>query len=184
MPACFSPAHLVTLDQAAHLAGDLVSEEFQLDLTNFKQWPVDVRHYPDLAPSEVVPDVLAQVLCYRRETVLKSRNPDFYRVCLYDPNILQAAQRESVPLLTLLTYIVTHEFIHVSRFIRFFQLFSLDSPQRAQEEILVHVQTRKLLAGRNLPDLPKVLDLFERMRIPLDNPEPKIPDVFPDNVLT
>jgi hypothetical protein len=176
----FEPRHLIILDQAAHLAADLVAEEFNLDLNNFRQWPVDVRHYPDLAAAEIVPGVLAQVLCYRREAILQSQKPDFYRVCLYDPDILSAADREKLPLLSLLAYILTHEFIHIARFIRFLELFSLAPDQRAKEEALVHSQTNLLLSGRNLPNLNQVMDLFQQKHLPLDKLDPLRPDKFPD----
>ncbi|MDR1396022.1 MAG: hypothetical protein LBK52_07630 [Deltaproteobacteria bacterium] len=179
--AFFDAEDLKILDQAVHLAGDLVSEEFQLDLANFRQWPVDVRHFPQLFESEIVSDVLAQVLCYRRQTPLQSRRPDFYRVCLYDPSILSAALRESVPLLTLLAYVLTHEFIHVARFIRFLELFSLDRSQRETEERLVHQNTRRLLGGRSLPELDRVMELFVQSRLPLDRLDPLSPEKFPEN---
>jgi hypothetical protein len=164
----FDSEHLLILDQAAHLAGDLVSEAFQLDLTNYRQWPVDTRHYPELSPDEIVPGVLAQALCYRRRRQLPSQKPDFYRVCLYDPVILEASEREKIPLPTLLTYVLTHEYIHVARFIRFMELVCLAPEQRAKEEKLVHAQTRELLAGRDLLGLTELLDLFSLNRLALD----------------
>jgi predicted Zn-dependent protease with MMP-like domain len=165
----FGPAHLPILDQAAHLAGDLVSEAFQLDLANFRQWPVDVRHQALLAPTELALGVLAQVICYRRKAVFQGQKPDFYRVCLYDPAILSASAREGVPLPTLLTYVLTHEFVHVARFVRFLELASLAPELRAGEEGLVHAQTRELLAGRNLQEMPRLLALFDQGRLALDN---------------
>ncbi|MDR2141859.1 MAG: hypothetical protein LBR11_08750 [Deltaproteobacteria bacterium] len=168
----FEPEHLPILDQAVHLAGDLVSEAFQLDLTNYRQWPVDTRHYPDLAPDEIAPGVLAQVLCYRRQALFPSQQPDFYRVCLYDPAILEAANRESLPLPTLLAYVLTHEYIHVARFIRFLELVSLEPELRSREESLVHAQTRELLAGRDLPGLGGLLELFNQNRLALDPLDP------------
>jgi hypothetical protein len=170
-PQVFGPEHLPQLDQAVHLAQDLVSEAFNLDLANFKQWPVDTRRWVDLAPSELMTGVLAQVLCYRKPGVLSSQKPDFYRVCLYDPFILAASFREDLPLLTLLTYVLTHEYIHVARFIRFLELVSLAPHLKVKEEILVHAQTKELLAGRNLIGLPKLLELFAENRLSLDSLE-------------
>jgi hypothetical protein len=164
----FGPEHLPILDQAAHLAGDLVSESFQLDLANHRQWPVDTRHYLDLAPDELATGVLAQVLCYCRRDQLPSQKPDFYRVCLYDPSILAVSVRENIPLATLLTYVLTHEYIHVARFIRFLALVTLAPEERDQEELLVHSRTRELLKGRDLVGLNKLLDLFNENLLALD----------------
>jgi hypothetical protein len=121
---------------------------------------VDTRHYPELAPDEIVPVVLAQVLCYRRRRQPPSQKTDCYRVHLYDPVILKASEREKIPLPTSLTYVLTHEYIHVARFIRFMELVRLAPEQRAKEEKLVNAQTRELLAGRDLLGLTKLLDHF------------------------
>jgi hypothetical protein len=78
-----SPEQLAILDFSAQLASDLVSDYFQLDFSNFKQWPVDIRHYPTLETSEIRSDVLAQLLRYRRRDVDgKLMGRDFWRICL------------------------------------------------------------------------------------------------------
>jgi hypothetical protein len=165
----FAPEHLPILDQAAHLAGDLVSEAFQVDFTNFRLWPVDTRPLAELAPHELAKGVLAQVLCYRREGVIRSEKPDFYRICLYDPAILAASQNENIPLNTLLTYVLAHEYIHVARFVKFLALVTLPPEGRVKEELLVHAKTRELLRGRPLPELNRLMELFQKNVIALDN---------------
>ncbi|MDR0354292.1 MAG: hypothetical protein LBJ64_00915 [Deltaproteobacteria bacterium] len=168
-PACFSPTHLHELDLAANLAADLVSEAYDLDFGNFRQWPVDIRHYPQLSDEEKRYDVLAQLFRYsRHDAVPKGGQPDFWRVCLYDPVILAAMEREALDLHSLLCYILTHELIHVSRFIRFMELFGLDKAARAREEEIVHAETVLLLSKLNKTALTPVLSLFQTGRLALD----------------
>ncbi|MDR1676863.1 MAG: hypothetical protein LBS44_00545, partial [Deltaproteobacteria bacterium] len=84
----FSSQELKELDLAVHLAGELVSEAFSLDFGDYRQWPVDVRHFPQLTDEEKRSDVLAQLFRYSRHNTLpKGGRPDFWRVCLYDPVI-------------------------------------------------------------------------------------------------
>ena len=167
---CFGPDHLIDLDRAAHVAGELVSEAYGLDLGDHRQWPVDVRHWPQLTQAERAPrEVLAQLFRYGREDpVLKAGRADFWRVCLYDPAILAAKNREGLELSPLLCYVLTHELIHVARFIRFMELFNLDHDRREAEEALVCAQTDKLLSRLSLPGLAKVRELYRHHGLPLD----------------
>jgi hypothetical protein len=165
----FSSEDLRDLDLASHLAADLVSEAYGLDFGDFRQWPVDIRHYPQLSEAEKRRDVLAQLLRYRRQDAVPTAGrPDFWRVCLYDPVILSTARRELLTLRPLLCYVLTHEFIHISRFIRFMELFGLDLDVRAKEEDIVHRQTAELLGRLALDDLAPVLSLFRDRHCPLD----------------
>jgi hypothetical protein len=167
---CFDPAHLADLDRAAHVAGEMVSEAYGLDLGDFRQWPVDLRHWPQLTDEERTGgDALAQLFRYARQgPVLKAGRADFWRICLYDPAILAAVGRESLGLHPLLCYVLTHEFVHVARFIRFMELFGLDRGRREAEEALVHAETERLLAGLSIPGLDKVRHLYRHRSIPLD----------------
>jgi hypothetical protein len=166
----FGPQELVELDRAIHLGAELVSEAFGLDFSDFRQWPVDVRHFPQLAPEEKRTDVMAQLFRYSRQDSLpRGGKPDIWRVCLYDPVILAARQREGLALKALLCYVITHEFIHVSRFVRFMELFSLDHQARAREESIVHDLTAGLLAKQPIEGLFPVLDLFLAGRLTLDD---------------
>ncbi|MDR2367711.1 MAG: hypothetical protein LBF58_06325 [Deltaproteobacteria bacterium] len=158
---CFGPRELRELDASVHLAADLVSEAFGLDFGDFRQWPVDVRHYPQLSPEEKRDDALAQLFRYaRHDTLPRGGGPDYWRVCLYDPVILATMRREGFFLKPLLCYVITHEFIHVSRFIRFMELFSQDHRERPKEETIVHGLTARLLAKQPIGGLGPVLDYF------------------------
>ena len=166
----FSRAELLMLDQAWHLAGSLVADDFRLNFDDFRSWPVDVKPFAELAPEEKAPGVFAQLLRYLRPgPVVVGGRPDYYRICLYDPTILAAVRQEpGLGRAPLLTYVLTHEFIHVARFTRFLEIFELDDQARATEEEIVHRDTFRLLRPVSLPGLPLVLDLYKTHRLPVD----------------
>jgi hypothetical protein len=176
----FEAGELIELDLAVHLAADLVSEAFDLDFGDYRQWPVDVRHYPQLSEEEKRGDVLAQLFRYCRQNVLprEGRN-DFWRVCLYDPVILSTKERERFSLKPLLCYVITHEFIHISRFVRFMELFAQDQNARSREETIVHDLTGQLLAKQPIEDLNPVLSYFKAGRHILDDGPPSLPNDSP-----
>jgi hypothetical protein len=169
--SCFQPKELAILDQAAQLASELVSEAYGLDFGDYLQWPIDIRHWPQLTPQERSHGpALAQLFRYRRPTpIASSSRPDYWRICLYDPAILAAAEREKLSLNPFLCYILTHEFIHVARFIRFFEIFGLDDSRRAAEEAKVGLETEKLLAGLTISGLDKILELYRQGSLALDD---------------
>jgi hypothetical protein len=182
--AHFDRGHLIELDSAAHLAGELISQAYDLDFYDFHQWKVDVRHYPQLTEAEKRTDVLAQLFRYSREDpTLAGGRSDRWRVCLYDPVILAVVEREAVGLHPLLCYVLTHEFLHVARFTRFIELFSLDQDQRNREETAVHQETDNLLSKVSIPGMPAILRLYRSKVLTLDDDvrpgrsseEPEIP---------
>ena len=165
---CFGPGHLLDLDKAAHVAGELVSEAYGLDLGDFRQWPVDLRHWPQLTAAERSGQgAFAQLFRYARAGA--PGRGDFWRICLYDPAIMSAAGREGLGLHPLLCYILTHELVHVARFIRFIELFSLDKARREAEEALVHAETERLLAPLPIQGLARVRELYLSRSLPLDD---------------
>ena len=171
MVKTFSGEHVLVLDQAWILARSLVADEFRLDFHDFRSWPVDIKLYQELTPAEMAGGVFAQLFRYQRLSgpVVLGARPDYYRICLYDPAILKAIDSEpGLDLSALLTYILTHEFIHVARFAKFMELFSADSEARAAEEEIVHQETFRLLKKRRLPGLQRVFNLYHDHRLPVD----------------
>jgi len=166
----FSDDDIIILDRAWLLAQSLAADEFRLDFDDFRSWPVDIKRYSELAPEEMADGVFAQLFRYLRPgPVVRGARPDYYRVCLYDPTILAAVDAEpGLGLEPLLTYILTHEFIHVARFAKFMELFSAGDRVRAAEEEIVHQETFRLLRKITLPGLDQVLALYKNHRLPVD----------------
>ncbi len=169
-PKVFSQGQILTLDQAWLLARTLVAEDFRLDFDNFRSWPVDIKRYSELTPAELADGVFAQLFRYQRPgPVVVGGLPVYYRICLYDPTVLAALEREpGLELEPLLTYVLTHEFIHVARFTKFIELFYLDDLKRRAEEEIVHQETFRLLNKISLPGLDLVLGLYRDQRLPVD----------------
>jgi len=166
----FSRDQIMTLDQAWNAAGSLVADEYKMDFEDFRSWPVDIKSFAELSPEELATGVFAQLFRYMRPGPgLKGARPDYYRICLYDPAILQAVEEEpGLELAPLLTYVLTHELIHVARFARFMELFGADAERRQAEEEIVHSETFRLLSKVNIGGLKQVLNLYESHRLPVD----------------
>ncbi|MDR3038926.1 MAG: hypothetical protein LBV21_06535 [Candidatus Adiutrix sp.] len=169
-PSGFSPAQILALDRSWLLARDLVTDDFRLDLADFRSWPVDIKRFAELAPEEMAAGVFAQLFRYLRPgPVVVGGRPDYYRICLYDPEILRAVAAEpGLELEPLLTYVLTHEFIHVARFAKFMGLFEAGAESRWAEEEIVHRETFRLLRKVARPGLDLVLDLYRHHRLPVD----------------
>ncbi|MDR1298519.1 MAG: hypothetical protein LBO05_14405 [Deltaproteobacteria bacterium] len=167
-PRCFQERDLAVLDSASRMAFELVSEACGPDFFDVGRVPVDVRHFPQLLDSEKRGGVLAQLLCYSRTHSVTRGRPAYWRVCLYDPAILKTCLREKLDLLPLLSYVLTHELVHVSRFSKFLELFGLDEAARFREEVIVHRQTADLMETLSLPGMDGVLTLFREHPRTLD----------------
>lgn len=174
MPAAgqniFNAEQIITLDKAWLLARSLAGDDFRLDFGDIQAWPVDIKRYPELETNEQAEGVFAQLFRYLRPgPVLLGGRPDYYRICLYDPTILKALEHEpGLSLEALLTYILTHEFIHVARFATFREVFDSGAEARRAEEERVHRETFRILQNSRLPGLELVLDLYKNHRLPVD----------------
>ena len=166
----FDSGQIVVLDRAMTLARSLAADAFRLDFGDIRSWPVDIKRYPELRPEELAAGVFAQLFRYLRPgPVLVGGRPDYYRICLYDPAILSALESEpELSLEALLTYVLTHEFIHVARFARFMEVFDSSSKARQAEEEIVHRETFRILRDSRMPGLELVLDLYKNHRLPVD----------------
>lgn len=166
----FDSGQLITLDRAWILARSLAADDFRLDFDDIHSWPVDIKSFKELEPNERATGVFAQLFRYLRPgPVLVGGRPDYYRVCLYDPAILKALDNEpGLSLEALLTYILTHEFIHVARFVKFMELFEANAEARRAEEEIVHRETFRILQNSRVPGLERVFDVYKNHRLPVD----------------
>lgn len=164
MSGRFNPQHLALLDEALWVAENSVSDFFRLSEGFWLRHPYEVRTLAQLGPGEVAPQALAQLLKLSPEPGAKARRADFYRVCLQDDNCLGLLGREGEPglFLPLMTYVLSHELVHLVRFAKFERLFEAHPSERAREEALVHSLTAKALADVRLPSLGRVLELYEK----------------------
>ncbi len=145
---------------AYRIAEDLTGDFFALPALDAHRHPVELRTLAELDAHEVVPEgVFAQVARYDERAGLASAARTLYRVCLQDHAILDRllAERGRVGLFPLLVYVLTHELVHVARFLRHQSPFLVGPEVRAQEERRVHEITHRILGGVRLPELDNVL---------------------------
>ena len=160
----FSDAELGILGEALKVAEDRVSDHYHLTQAGWSQYPYEVRTGAELLPLELSDNALAQVLRLRQPLRPGRLRPwDFYRICVQDHNLLDLMARERVGhlLLPLMTYVLTHELVHVVRFYKFLHLFDSDPSARAEEEAQVHRISAGILGQVKLPNLGQVLKLYE-----------------------
>jgi hypothetical protein len=111
--------------------------------------PYEVKTLSGLRSSEVADHALAQTLCYsfcKQAGLTVIERGDLYRICLQDHRILEAARQRNTRLQPLLTYVLTHELVHVVRFGQRLQSLDLPHEMRHFEERNVDRTTRTILA--------------------------------------
>lgn len=162
--AKFGREELRLLAEGLNVAEDSVSDYFRLSEGFWCRHPFEVRTLAELAPAEVAPEALAQVLRLRNQDGRRLRGRDFWRICFQDHNFLEAMQGEKAGelFLPMLTYVMVHELVHVVRFATFVQLFELDQERRQAEEARVHRLSAEVLKKVRLPRLEQVLDCYEK----------------------
>ena len=171
METGFGSSQLHRLAGLVELARELTGEFYRLGLEEARRIPYEVRTLIHLERGEIRSEgVLADIARYEYRESSFGRKRDLYRVNLQDHNILQSLRRreDGVPFSPLLLYVLTHEIVHVIRFVKFLAPFHLDAQGRSTEERRVHEITRKILARVPLPGMDRVL---ERYRQPVDQPD-------------
>ncbi len=128
----------------------LVARHFSIPALPSSLYPYEVVTLADMEAQERAAGALAHLVIYQRqrpETV-----EHLYRVCLQDDVILRRLARwQEATLDALLTYVLTHELIHVVRFQRDEQSYQASESSRRQEEELVHRTALDLLRRAGLP---------------------------------
>jgi hypothetical protein len=155
----FNTHQLAAAKRARNLAAGLVTDYYRIAPREWDRMRYEVKTLRSLASSEVVDTALAQTLCYSfkkeagRQVLAQG---DIYRICLQDHRILGLVERTNVELKGLLTYVLTHELVHVVRFGQSLQQVDLPEAMRPTEERSVEHTTRRILSGagyRNLAGL-------------------------------
>lgn len=144
---------------AYRIAEDLAGDHFALGAFDDDRHPVALCTLSELDEREVVPSgVLAHVTRYD-EAAPASVARTLYRVCVQDHAILErlAAEEGRLHLFPLLLYVLTHELVHVARFLRHQIPYLLPEDARLEEELRVHAITRRILRDLPVPGLGDVL---------------------------
>lgn len=168
----FSPEQMETVDNAAALAEELVSNFYKMSASQWLHRRYDIKTLVELTTEEVVYGPFAQIIRYegrRRDRSLGSSTYDLYRICLQDHAILAALKENAeMQLYPFVLYIVTHELIHIVRFSRFLQYFDASPEDRMVEEKRVHLKTHEILKPLSIEGLAAVLEYYDEWRIPYD----------------
>ncbi|MFP5265074.1 MAG: hypothetical protein ACLGJB_24555 [Blastocatellia bacterium] len=145
----FNSVQLRIVRKARDRAAGFVSDYYRVAPREWRKMPYEVKTLRALDSSEVTDAALAQTVCYgfRREAgPLILEEGDFYRICLQDHRILDAVRDTKVQLGPILTYVLTHELVHVVRFGQQLQRVDLPYELRPHEEQRVEKTTRAILA--------------------------------------
>ncbi len=161
--AGFGRVQLGRLARMLQFARELTGDYFHLGGEEARGLPVEVRTLAELKEFEIhSSEVLASIARYGYSDSRFGRERDLYQINLQDHNILQSLKRpgEGLGFSPLVLYVLTHELIHVVRFIKFLAPFHQSETDRWQEEQQVHSITRGILSRVPLPDMDAVLQKY------------------------
>jgi hypothetical protein len=168
----FDPHQLKTINQAATMAEELVSNHYKMSANEWLRPRYDVKTLIDLNKDEIIEGPFAQIIRYqgqRKDSSLGSGTYDFYKICLQDHTIQEAlAKRPDIALTPFSLYIIAHELIHIVRFGKFIQNFDATSDEKIAEEHRVHALTHHILAPLSIPDMAAVLSYYQQWRQPIE----------------
>lgn len=163
--AYFHQQHKELLKEAVVIAEEMTSEFFKLSPSHWRRARYDILTLEALRQEEISPHALALVAKYDGRPQgrhLPSAFFDFYRICLQDHNILEAVNAGAhLTMLPLLTYILTHELVHIVRFSQFLARFEASEREKRQEEQRVHLLTQEILGPLNFIDLLPIARYYQ-----------------------
>jgi penicillin-binding protein-related factor A (putative recombinase) len=165
----FNDDDLLTISEALDIAEDATGNFYKFSLGQWKRHRYDVKTLSSLKADEITQRAFA--LLNKGARVVssfesKTKNRDFYLICLQDHQILKALNRDkALGFLPLLVYVFTHELVHIVRFCNFFQRFDVSGKEKDKEEAIVHETTFEVLENLALPKLDYVLDSYQGHRI-------------------
>lgn len=163
---CFDPVQLGMVSAARERAAGFVSAYYRVAPREWLRMPYEVRTLRTLDSSEVTDSALAQTVCYafkRQAGDVLVEEGDLFRICLQDPRILVAARNLQLGLESLLTYVLTHELVHVVRFGQRLQSVDLPRELRSCEEQKVERTTRTILARSGCSEINRVLSCADNV---------------------
>ncbi|MDT8274234.1 MAG: hypothetical protein RRA35_13670, partial [Desulfomonilia bacterium] len=138
----------------SHIAERIVTRETRSQVEDL----YDIRTSSERDAPRINGDVFAQLV--RLETA-RLQEKHRYSICLQDPLILEFVQKNpDIDLLTFLTFILTHELLHVHRFSTGKADFFGD-PEH--EEVYVDSLTRIFITKHPVPGLNNVIALLDKI---------------------
>ncbi|MBW1767833.1 MAG: hypothetical protein JRJ65_12405 [Deltaproteobacteria bacterium] len=165
----FEGKDIITVSEALDIAEDKTGDFYKFSSGQWKKHRYDVKTLSSLNNNEIITHAFALLNKCSRVTggfESKTKNRDFYFICLQDNQILKALMRDrNLGILALLVYIFTHELVHIVRFSNFFQRFEVSGKGREKEERVVHATTFEILKDLSLPKLDYVLESYQGQRI-------------------
>ena len=169
----FDSKQIKIVNNSTAMAEDLVSNYYKMSANQWLRPVYDVKTLADLSPDEIVQGPFAQIIRYegkRRDMSLGSSTYDFYKICIQDHSILSTLnQNAEIRLFPFTLYIVTHELIHIVRFMKFLQIFTANPEEKLAEEARVHETTHKILRNIRIDGLPDVLRFYHKWREPIED---------------
>jgi len=160
---------LSMVSDALEIAEENTGDFYKFSFNQWKRHHYDVKTLTSLDDGEITSNAFALLNKHsRRITGFDSRTKerDFYFICLQDHQILRALGRDkNLGVLPLLVYIFTHELVHIVRFCNYYQRFELSGMGRDEEEKIVHATTFDILKDLSLPKLDYVLEAYQDQRI-------------------
>ncbi|MBW2609377.1 MAG: hypothetical protein JRC68_03410 [Deltaproteobacteria bacterium] len=165
----FEDSNLKTVSDALDIAEDKIGDFYKFSFGQWKRHRYDVKTLSYLSDNEITSYAFALLnkcsgAAHGFES--KTRERDFYFICLQDHQILKAMKRDNnLKLLPLLVYVFTHELVHIVRFCNFFQRFEIGGQGKESEERLVHATTYEILNDLALPNLDYILESYHGHRI-------------------
>ncbi len=163
----FNTQELLKVDEAVKLSEDLVNNYFKMSSSQWLKNRYDIKTAKDLKGHENVKGPFAQVIKYegrKKDAALGSATFSFYKVCLQDSAILSAVSKTHNLLLEpFLLYILTHELVHVVRFLKFKQRYENknESDVTRDEERRIHFLTHKILKPVPVLKLKQVFEFYK-----------------------
>lgn len=169
-PRHFNSQELEKVDNAVLRAEELVNNFFKMSSGQWLKNRYDIKTIKDLAPHEQICGPFAQVVKYaarKKEASLSSSAFSFYTICLQDSAILSVLEKNKTLLPDpFLLYILTHELVHIVRFLRFEHRYENagEADLTLAEERKVHHLTYLILHQVSLAGLEEVFDFYKEWR--------------------
>jgi hypothetical protein len=163
----FNKKDLLAVDQAVKISEELINNYFKMSSGQWLKNRYDIKTAKDLDAHECIDGPFAQVIKYegrRKDVPLGSSSFSFYKVCLQDSAILTAVLKTDDLLLEpFLLYILTHELIHIVRFLKFKQRYENknEGDVTLDEERRVHFLTHEILKSVPILKLNQVFDFYQ-----------------------